>query len=97
MSTTAEKIAVMQAYERGEKVEFHHKTQPPDMWSTITISEPAWDWSDFSYRIAKSEPKVVKLLAWLAETQLIWLVAGTPTASGWKRVPSEDKTIEVEE
>lgn len=45
-------------------------------------------------------PKVkreVKLLAYLGETSLFWLRDGFPTTRGAIRIPSEDKTIEVEE
>ena len=51
-------IEVMQAYERGEQIEFRMKTIPEnDEWDTMT-QEPEWNWSDFDYRV-KPKPKYV--------------------------------------
>jgi len=48
MSTTAEKIAVMQAYDRGERVQM--QTAGADgPWFDIDIS--LWNWRDCDYRI----------------------------------------------
>jgi hypothetical protein len=53
MKTTAEKIAIMQAFERGEDVEFcdHAET----LW--YETREPVWDWSHADYRI---KPKLIE-------------------------------------
>ena len=49
--TTKEMIEVMQAYERGEQIEFRMKTIPEnDKWGTMT-QEPEWDWRTFDYRV----------------------------------------------
>jgi len=52
VSTTAEKIAVMQASEDGAEIEHtvKNKTLP---W--LDTDEPWWDWVSFEYRI-KPEP-----------------------------------------
>lgn len=47
MSTTAEKIEVMQAYERGEKIE---SSTPSGIW--VPVGSPCWNWYAFDYRIA---------------------------------------------
>lgn len=49
MTTLAEKIAVMQAYERGEKIEFRQHRGKDD-WKRVT--SPVWDWSVCDYRVA---------------------------------------------
>lgn len=51
--TTAEKIAVMQAYERGEKIEAK-SNGVSTRWSVNY--DPRWNWSSFDYRIAAPEP-----------------------------------------
>lgn len=50
--TTAEKIAVMQAYIDGKKIEYYYGTS---QWKECIV-EPSWDWSSCAYRI-KPEPK----------------------------------------
>ena len=49
MKTTAEMIEVMQAYERGEKVEACWRRHSND-W--VKCELPQWDWSNFNFRIA---------------------------------------------
>ena len=46
MKTIKEKIEVMQAYERGEQIEF---TYEGIEWRNA--SNPAWDWNHFDYRV----------------------------------------------
>lgn len=45
----------------------------------------------------KPKTKKVKLLAWFGDGQLILGQNGIATLPHWKRVPSEDKEVEVEE
>lgn len=57
MKTTREMIEVMEAYERGEKIEYIH-----DMTEDWTeTKQPVWDWYGCDYRIepkkAEQEPK----------------------------------------
>ena len=96
MTTLQEKIEVMQAFARGEKIEWIHKNDKndnSDEWDT-TIA-PRWNWEKIDYRIAKPEPVKLKLLAYLSEHELRWLniVTGNKPNPTWKRVPSEDKEI----
>lgn len=52
MKSLSEKIAVMQAFERGEKIEcaeVHTKG-----YSDVTI--PLWNWDSFDYRVKPKEP-----------------------------------------
>ena len=46
MKTTKEMIEVMQAYERGEQIEFIYEGIE---W--CNASNPAWDWNHFDYRV----------------------------------------------
>lgn len=52
--TTKEMIEVMQAYERGEEIEFR-LADCEDRWAP-TIS-PLWNWEKFEYRIKPKETK----------------------------------------
>ena len=66
MTTTAEKIAVMQAYERGEDVEFYNYQLEKWIGLTgMTGMEPEWSWKKYYYRIKPKEPKVI----WLVKTE----------------------------
>lgn len=58
MTTLAEKIAVMQAFERGEKVEDKHKGG--GTWAEC--GSPTWDWFLFEYRIAPKKIDLVEVL-----------------------------------
>lgn len=55
MTTTAEKIAVMQAFERGEKVEFKYPSGT--VW--FASDSPVWNWDACQYRVA---PKPIDLV-----------------------------------
>jgi hypothetical protein len=48
MSATAEKIAVMQAYEKGLAIE--RKLLNDFVWEDC-LSEPEWAWTDWTYRV----------------------------------------------
>lgn len=50
--TLAEKIAVMQAAERGEEIQTHYIFGKDWMDDT----KPVWDWSNFDYRV-KPKPQ----------------------------------------
>lgn len=53
---TKYKISVMQAFEDGKEIEELCTLIEGSNW--ITVSNPAWNWDHFTYRI-KSEPKYV--------------------------------------
>ena len=93
MTTLDEMIAVMQAYKEGKAIEFSCKGM--DGWSNAKA--PYWDWVTYDYRI-KKQTKKVKLLAWLTPYSIEWkreCISNTCVGYGWKRVPSEDKEVEV--
>lgn len=54
MKTTQEKIAIMQAYEDGKKIEICGKTEK--VWHNAIL--PDWNWAVCDYRI-KQEPEYV--------------------------------------
>jgi hypothetical protein len=57
-------------------------------------------WVDYMpYRGRPAQPKTVtvKLLGWLAPSGLLYHATADYTQGDWKRVPSEDKTVEVEQ
>lgn len=49
MTTLAEKIAVMQAFERGEAIQCQHMRQGPHEWEDALL--PSWNWDSYRYRI----------------------------------------------
>ena len=57
MKTTKEMIEVMQAYLRGEQIEFCYNNENIKVWEN-TDGEPMWNWADTDYRI-KPKPKYV--------------------------------------
>lgn len=57
--TTAEKIKVMQAFERGEQIQ--RRSFGCDSWADI--SSPAWDWFNQEYRV---KPKIRKIKVYWA-------------------------------
>ena len=48
MTTTREKIEIMEAYKRGEKIQIYGAI--PNKWTDMNI-EPLWDWTNFNYRV----------------------------------------------
>lgn len=55
MKTTEEKIAIMQAYAEGKKIEYKVNGHD-EYWAQWVIQEePQWDWGWYDYRI-KPEP-----------------------------------------
>jgi len=88
---TLECIKVMQHYADGGEVDCCIAGD----W--ISASTPNWDWRLRDFRINKTNK--IKLNAWLVDGVLQWhredrMVIG---ANHSKRVPSEDKWVEVEE
>ena len=53
MTTTAEKIKVMQAFEDGAEIEWHNGSQ----W--VSREAPEWNWCDCDYRIAPKPPATI--------------------------------------
>lgn len=58
MSTTREKIAVMDAAHRGEKIECK-SNRHVDIWSVIP--NPVWNWDEYDYRVAVKPKEPVQL------------------------------------
>jgi hypothetical protein len=56
MTTTSDKIKVMQAFERGEDIEALNHNAPSCGWFAIDV--PTWSWDKYNYRI-KPEPKTI--------------------------------------
>ena len=55
MSTTAEKIRVMQAFEDGAEIEC--KFTLVDCWQSISC--PDFNWASYDYRIAPKAPETI--------------------------------------
>ena len=64
--TLKEKIEVMQAFERGEEIEYRYKIEDQDIWGYTDPTQPSWDWDSYDYRI-KTKPKQVTIEKWLCE------------------------------
>lgn len=62
--TTAEKIAIMQAYDRGEMIEVAHRgharyfnlAELDQGENKTTYGASKWNWHEFDYRIAAPDP-----------------------------------------
>lgn len=54
--TTAEKIAVMQAFEDGKQIEFRRSFNNNNVW--IDCGGPVWNWDIYEYRIKPEEKKL---------------------------------------
>ena len=85
---------VIKAWADGAEIEVRTSTG----W--VYTSNPSWDRVN-EYRVKPSEPvtRKVKMLAWYdsATCKLLWASEVRGVVSDfWKRVPAEDKTIEVE-
>jgi len=84
MSTLRYKIEVMLAYEDSSDIESRNDKE----WSEAPT--PDWNWEDRDYRV---KPQRTKMYAYMNGAQLVWYAS---PSMGYKRVPAEDKTIEVE-
>lgn len=60
--TPKEMIEVIEAHIRGEKIECNYRRNP-GAWGAV--NPPSFNFDDFIYRIAKPEPKKIKLLGWV--------------------------------
>lgn len=61
MTTTQEKIAIMQAFVDGKEIEF--KTKNREVSWSISY-DPKWDWIDFDYRIKPEPPPTPMNIPW---------------------------------
>lgn len=57
MKTNREKIAVMESFEKGDKIEV--QVRGGSAWCLIV--DPSWDWMHCDYRIAPSAPKLKRV------------------------------------
>lgn len=68
-------------------------------WLDMTLLRE-WSWcyppEDYEIRDKPKSLRKVKLLAWFSGSVLGWWT-GDKDMTGWKRVPTEDKEIEVED
>ena len=92
MKTTQEMIEVMQHYANGGEIE---RLSLDGFWEAWKA--PDWNWGMIDYRIAQPKKKKVKVLAFFNGVTLVWYAEDAKYSMAWRRVPSEDKIIEVEE
>ena len=84
------KISVMTAFKNGERIESKRKDHV--LWVEQYV--PLWNWTDVDYRIAKPEPKKVKLCAFIDDNgYLRWIREELFDFAPFTRVHSEDKEI----
>ena len=101
MTTTAEKIAIMQAYVEGKKLDYkhiYHKSWEP--FTNLIETEPVWNWYQYEYRISPNQPKPKTLFkCYLIGTYLYWIKDGEDihykNSSFYPHIPSEDKEVEL--
>ena len=63
LTTTEQKIGIMQAYEDGEDIQYKYQNQK--IWHSLK-SFPTWDWATCNYRIHPEPPKKVMMQMWRA-------------------------------
>ena len=61
---------VMQAFERGERIEYNVKDGGPENWSVA--SNPSWNWDRYYFRIASTKPTVVAEAPKSGEFVVVW-------------------------
>jgi hypothetical protein len=61
MSTTKQKIAVMQAFEDGKAIQYRSRADSTNTWQLVDA--PIWAWDCMDYR-EKPEPKTVMMQMW---------------------------------
>ncbi len=94
---TLRRIAIMQAWCDGEKIEIRSRTSNRP-WEVMVIS-PDWTWDVSDYRIAPKPKRKVKLFAWLDEDGILFHVdseSDWPEGT-WIRIPSLDLEAEVDD
>ncbi|ENY9535374.1 hypothetical protein ACM1X7_000831 [Campylobacter jejuni] len=57
MKTLREQIEIMEAFERGEKIQAHYKLKDLEYWEDT--ENPEWDWHFYDYRV-KTEAKITQ-------------------------------------
>lgn len=62
--TTAEKIAVMQAYENGDEIEARVFKFKENAWFSLNNLTPAWDWSTQDYRVKPKPAPIPMTIPW---------------------------------
>ena len=55
------KIQVMEAFERGEEIEYRYKIEDQDIWGHTDPTQPSWDWDSYDYRIKLKPKKTVTI------------------------------------
>ena len=92
MNNIDQMIEVLNAYKRGEKIEYYSCGQ----WLEAP-DQPMFNFGNITYRIAKPKPEKVKLQAWLntfhGAIEYRKLPHGFHDNAEWIRIPEEDKEI----
>ena len=63
--TLREKIECMEAFERGEEIEYRMAHITPYEWDSIGDITPSWNWDTYNYRIKPKPKQVVVIEKWL--------------------------------
>ena len=87
--TLREKIEVMEAFERGEEIEYTPLME--EIWRGTTI--PAWDWALYKYRIKPKPKQVVVIEKWLCQHDAVYIVVSSSDIK--KYVPKYWKPIKL--
>jgi hypothetical protein len=93
VKTLAEKIAVMQACLDGKTVLVRSTVYKDSEWENI--GTPNFNWEVHDYCVA--DKKKIKMLCFFDGASLSWIKDGHPHLTVMKRVPAEDKEIEIED
>ena len=84
--TLAEKIAVMQAAERGEIIEYRLYGTPD--WKMLFLNHADWNWAEFDYRV-KPKPKKFWVI-FNEQNRIIYVGESKPNANLYKNCSVEE-------
>lgn len=73
MKSLAEKIAVMQAAERGEQIERCSLTGPSPIWEEVENQWIGWDWCSCDYRVAPRTMEIM-VVSWKGKPDYIFVI-----------------------
>lgn len=81
MKTLEEKIAVMQAAQRGEKIEWRWRNNAVDTWEPVNggaVLTMGWDWAHADYRTAPKE-MTIWVCSWQENPTNVFATSSDPT------------------
>lgn len=95
MTTTAEKIKVMQAFEDGLKIQLRGRGR--ERWEEVITTTLHWNWEAFEYRIEPADPEPLECWANMYDDLAGETYATEKEASREERASHPHKTVHMRE